>query len=338
MTLQLNYPLNGPITQYFGENPDFYAQWGYAGHNGIDFGIPERTPIMAAASGTVEKVGFEDGGYGNYVKLKHQDGGSTYFTYYAHMVQQSTLTVGKAINVGDVVGLSGNTGASTGPHLHFGLRTSETTGSYKGYIDPLPFLTGAATSTPTTTTTTTTTTPSSAPVTGSPTTGAPSAFNAMSGAVALPFLQFVVLTDNLNVRSGPGVTYGIVTTLKANKVVMGTKLFSDSAWIEFEAGKWCALTHAGVPNMKITGTGATVPPLAGASADQMALANWRFEVLANELNIRNGPGANFNLLGKHPKGTKLTAKKMSSQNLWIEYEPNKWCAAIFGGIQNLRTK
>ena len=76
MAIKLMFPVGGPITQYFGENPDIYKKWGYAGHNGVDFGIPNGTPIIAAADGTVEKVGFEDGGYGNFVKIAHTDGGT----------------------------------------------------------------------------------------------------------------------------------------------------------------------------------------------------------------------------------------------------------------------
>src|SRR5262245_22950964 len=110
MAIKLVFPVSGPITQLFGENPDFYKRWGYAGHNGVDIGIPNGTPIVAAADGTVEKVGFEDNGYGNFVKMSHMDGTTKYYTYYAHL-QSTSVSNGQKITAGTVVGLSNNTGA-----------------------------------------------------------------------------------------------------------------------------------------------------------------------------------------------------------------------------------
>lgn len=220
MAIQLIYPVTGPITQLFGENPDFYKKWGFAGHNGIDFGIPNGTPVLAAAKGTVDKVSFEDGGYGNYVKLRHVDGSSTYYTYYAHLMQ-AAVSAGQNVEAGAVIGHSNNTGASTGPHLHFGLRTYDQTGPFKGYIDPKPYFTASV-------------------QTGS----------GMAGEVPLPNIQFEVLVDELRVRNGPGVNYTQTGKLTKGQVVTATKLFSEGAWIEFEPGKWCAVTFAGSQNMK----------------------------------------------------------------------------------------
>lgn len=221
MALKLIYPVNGPLTQKFGENPSLYSQWGFPGHNGIDFGVPNGTPVLAAANGSVDKVSFEDGGYGNYVKLKHVDGSSTYYTYYAHLMQ-ANVSAGQTLQVGAVIGYSNNTGASTGPHLHFGLRKSDTSGSYKGYIDPLPYLSGQA-------------------VTD----------EELPGAVALPDMQFEVLIKELNVRSGPGINFSLVGKVKKGKVLTAKRLYSEGAWIEIEPGKWCAVTFGGVQNLKV---------------------------------------------------------------------------------------
>jgi hypothetical protein len=221
MAIKLIYPVTGPITQLFGENPDFYKKWGYPGHNGIDFGIANGTPVLAAAKGVVDKVSFEDGGYGNYVKLRHTDSSSTYYTYYAHLMQAS-VTAGQNVEAGTTIGFSNNTGASTGPHLHFGLRTSDQSGAYKGYIDPMPYLTNTVAS-----------------------------GGGMAGEVALPGYKFEVIVDELRVRNGPGVNFTEVTRIKKGTVVTASKLYSEGAWIEIEPGKWCAVTFGGSQNMKV---------------------------------------------------------------------------------------
>ncbi|HXF83797.1 MAG TPA: peptidoglycan DD-metalloendopeptidase family protein [Anaerolineales bacterium] len=229
MAIKLIVPVNGPITQLFGENPQFYKKWGFPGHNGIDYGIPNGTPIRAAADGTVAAVAFENGGYGNYVKLSHQDGTKTYYTYYAHLAN-AAVTAGQKVKAGDVIGYSNNTGASTGPHLHFGLKIDGENPSYKGYVDPMPyFTTSGATSTE---------------GTSAPTADLPDAIN-------LPAMTFEVTSEVLNVRNGPGVEYSIIGQLQKGATITGKRLHSKSVWIEYEPGKWCALAFNGIVNLKI---------------------------------------------------------------------------------------
>jgi hypothetical protein len=228
MAIKLALPVNGPITQLFGENPQIYKKWGFPGHNGIDYGIPNGTPIAAAAGGTVAMVGFENGGYGNYVKLSHSDGGKSYFTYYAHLAS-AAVAAGQKVKTGAVIGYSNNTGASTGPHLHFGLKIEGENPPYKGYVDPMPYL--------------------SADSTDSGESAVPTDF---PDAAKIPSsLSFEVLPDVLNVRNGPGVEYAIVSTLSKGKVVSGKRLHSKSVWIEFEKGKWIALAFNGIVNLKV---------------------------------------------------------------------------------------
>lgn len=229
MAIKLAVPVNGPITQLFGENPQIYKKWGFPGHNGIDYGIPNGTPIKAAVGGTVAMVGFENGGYGNYVKLSHTDGSKTYFTYYAHLAS-ATVTAGQKIKVGTVIGNSNNTGASTGPHLHFGLKIDGENPPYKGYVDPLPYFTTEAVAQETT-------------VAGAAD---------FSDAVKLSGLAFEVLPDILNVRNGPGVEYTIVGTLAKGAKITSKRLHSKSVWIEYESGKWCALAFNGIVNLKVS--------------------------------------------------------------------------------------
>lgn len=112
----LAWPVANPrITQNWGER-----SWLYRGkpHNGVDFGAAVGTPIFAADDGEV--IGAANNGryqYGRYVVIKHDN---NLATLYAHLSKQ-TVSQGQAVKRGDLVGYSGNTGYSFGPHLHFGL-------------------------------------------------------------------------------------------------------------------------------------------------------------------------------------------------------------------------
>jgi murein DD-endopeptidase MepM/ murein hydrolase activator NlpD len=118
----LIWPVQGPITSPFG------PRWG-GFHPGIDIGVPEGTPIHAAAAGTVIYCGWESG-YGNLVVIDHHNGLAT---AYAH---QSRIEVSCNENVaqGQVIGLSGCTGFCTGPHLHFEVRVNGSP------VDPIGYL------------------------------------------------------------------------------------------------------------------------------------------------------------------------------------------------------
>lgn len=115
---------------------------GYKGtaHNGIDIVNKNYTLgyITAHSAGTVVGCrnncnGFESGSYGNYVKIKHDNG---YYTLYAHMAYNTVkVTNGQRVSAGQVLGYMGNTGYSFGGHLHFEVRNSSDT-----RIDPTPYL------------------------------------------------------------------------------------------------------------------------------------------------------------------------------------------------------
>ena len=226
MTIKLIVPVNGPITQLFGENPQRYKQWGFPGHNGVDYGIPNGTPVGAAVAGTVAAVAFENGGYGNYVKLSHMDGSKPYFTYYAHLAS-AAVSPGQKVKAGATIGFSNNTGASTGPHLHFGVKIDGQNPAYKGYVDPMPlFTTGGEDEDPTPT-------------------------DQFPDAVKLPNLSFEVLSEFLNVRNGPGVEFSIVGQLQKGAKITGKRLQSKSVWVEYQTGKWCAVAFNGIVNLKI---------------------------------------------------------------------------------------
>jgi len=119
------WPLEGTVTSGFG------YRWGRM-HEGIDISVPEGTPIRAAADGTVilEQSEYESGGYGNYTCVDHGGGLST---CYAHQ-SSFAASVGARVSQGDVIGYSGNTGHSTGPHLHFEVRINGAPTDPLGYL------------------------------------------------------------------------------------------------------------------------------------------------------------------------------------------------------------
>ena len=85
-------------------------------HKGVDFAAPTGTPIFAAGNGVVEFAG-KNGGYGNYIRIRHD---STYKTAYAHLNGfKKGVYGGVRVKQGDVIGFVGSTGRSTGPHLHY---------------------------------------------------------------------------------------------------------------------------------------------------------------------------------------------------------------------------
>ncbi len=83
-------------------------------HNGVDFGIPTGTPIIAPSDGVVEHIAYQARGAGRYIKIRH--GHIT--TVYMHL-SKTLVRVGQSVKKGERIALSGNTGASTGPHLHY---------------------------------------------------------------------------------------------------------------------------------------------------------------------------------------------------------------------------
>ncbi|MCE5256471.1 MAG: M23 family metallopeptidase [Spirochaetaceae bacterium] len=107
------WPVRGVITSWFSWRRDPFSGKN-SFHNGLDIGVPLGTPIGAAMEGTVSEAGYSPI-MGKYVQVSHSGG---WKTLYAHM---SSIQVqeGQYVNKGDRLGLSGNTGYSTGPHVHF---------------------------------------------------------------------------------------------------------------------------------------------------------------------------------------------------------------------------
>ena len=105
----------------------YYSSGAY--HGALDYGVPIGTTVYAAADGVVLAAGWSSGGYGNYVAIQHSNG---LRTYYAHGNGTFYVSEGDVVSKGQAIMLSGNTGRSTGPHLHFEVRVSPYNWSYGG--------------------------------------------------------------------------------------------------------------------------------------------------------------------------------------------------------------
>ena len=118
----LGWPVSGPVTSGFG------VRWGRM-HEGIDIAVGEGTPVRAAAAGTVIYAGWMSG-YGNLVAVDHGNGLSTAYAHNSSLA----VSVGQSVAAGEIVSYSGNTGNSTGPHVHFEVRVNGSA------VDPLSYL------------------------------------------------------------------------------------------------------------------------------------------------------------------------------------------------------
>lgn len=113
-------PVNCPVTQEYGNDPAYYSQFnlilrnGSRGHEGKDFGCPPGTPVHAATNGVIRYADWL-GNYGYYIGLQNYDGSGT---GYAHL-SSFAVAVGQTVTEGQIIGYTGNTGNSSGPHLHF---------------------------------------------------------------------------------------------------------------------------------------------------------------------------------------------------------------------------
>ncbi len=136
------------VTQPFGVDwvgGGFYRSFGMKGHNGIDFRAPVGTPVFACFDGTAYVE--TDGGYGKNIVLRSPGRRKAFEAVHGHLSEWKVRN-GQDVKAGQEIALSGNTGKSFGPHLHFGVRGIEYRdgagpyvedygNGYFGYIDPM---------------------------------------------------------------------------------------------------------------------------------------------------------------------------------------------------------
>ena len=137
VTLQRPLPDGiGRVSQWFGENPDWYAKFGMAGHPGIDYAVPVGTPVLAAHAGRCT-IGDDPTGYGTFIRITSFDDDMQ--TLYGHL-NAVLVTQGERVERGQSIGNSGDTGNSTGPHVHWGLKLLKGRNpAYRDWVDPAPW-------------------------------------------------------------------------------------------------------------------------------------------------------------------------------------------------------
>ena len=133
-TLEINLPHPGSTPGYAFAWPISGAlSQGYGGaHQAIDLAGPYGSSVYASRGGTVIHTGWAETGYGYLVMLQHADG---YITYYGHL-KGATVTAGQWVNQGDLIGATGSTGNSTGPHVHFEIRLNGVRQNPLAYLPP----------------------------------------------------------------------------------------------------------------------------------------------------------------------------------------------------------
>lgn len=189
------------ISQHFGENPKIYPLTN--GHNGIDFALPEGNSVMATSYGVVTRAELDTTtafeakrGYGYHIRIQHMDGSTS---IYGHLQKDGfEVQTGDNVKMGDVIGKSGNTGFSTGPHLHFEVRLGF---SATSAINPEPFLVEDI--------------PSMEVL-----------FNAI----------ITQQGDGVRLRAGPGKNYAIIRNLHSEDLLEIIGLAGDDAWLQVKDG------------------------------------------------------------------------------------------------------
>ncbi|MCL5438942.1 MAG: peptidoglycan DD-metalloendopeptidase family protein [Patescibacteria group bacterium] len=140
----LHFPFSGnfPVTFSCGQQSDNeeikkkFQEWGIVGHNGLDFGLTSGTEVYPCDSGKVVQSG-DNGDFGTSITIQHSWGQSIY----GHL-QETRVKEGDEIQVNNVIGLSGSSGAAFGDHLHFAIKPNnpDLNNGYLGFIDPAPYL------------------------------------------------------------------------------------------------------------------------------------------------------------------------------------------------------
>lgn len=131
------------ITSLFGERIDPIETDKIKFHTGIDLGASDGVNIVASLDGKVIEVGYSETGLGNYVYLEHNISGLKVYTIYGHMLEDSIVVKkGDIVTTKQKIGVIGNTGKSTGTHLHFVICINKLSFEKKYLLDPINVIEG----------------------------------------------------------------------------------------------------------------------------------------------------------------------------------------------------
>ena len=138
MKISIRKPFDGDfkVTFKFGEAPQWYLDAiGYP-HNGTDFALPGMTAVLACDDGVVEQVDFHPLGWGVFVRIRHSWG----MSHYAHLTR-AQVNIGQEVKQAQQIALSGHTGFTIGPHLHFGIKVDGVLNpEMKDWVNPEDYL------------------------------------------------------------------------------------------------------------------------------------------------------------------------------------------------------
>lgn len=208
---------------YYPVDPSSRVSWDYnpPQHNGIDYAVIVGTPVYSAQAGRVQVARVDKTGYGTHVRIEHQDGTLERLTIYGHL-SRLDVTVGDVIDAHTQIGLSGNTGNSTGPHLHFELRNSWAV--WSSPLDPRPLL----------------------PWDGSDPEPPVPPIDDMPEFPELP-IAVITCSAGLNVRSGPGTNYRVVGVIQNGTriPVMAALPGNNDVWLQIGYNQYCAMLYRG---------------------------------------------------------------------------------------------
>lgn len=300
----LRWPVDSHrVNQYFGENPDTYKPFGLPGHEGLDLFALTNANVYACADGDVYQASHpKDHPYGLHIRIKHQAGGKTFHTIYAHLMK-TFVKSGQTVSAGELIGLANNTGNSFGSHLHLTLKIDgeKTPGYPAGIVDPWPYLKNADVN------------PSPPPTPEPP----PRPLPPPSGLT-------VYTTIQLNLRAGPSTDTEILGFIPTGE---GVSVLGDAAQARAKIGKegeWLQVqTASGLPGYVAAWFVQTI--------DQ-AFPPSDLVVYPDDLvNLRSGPATVFDLLGTMTSTDPLTVlgdannarSKIGKMGEWLQIQTSE---------------